>query len=112
MFSPDRIPGPGEESERTLDTVLSPDRIPGLREEVEVLSERDRMGEFMWLGLRRTAGVSEAQFRDEFHKDIDDVFGSIIGGHVRHGLLERVDGRIRLTEYGTDISNYVMCDFV
>lgn len=87
-------------------------RLRGLTQETEYLSVRDRMGEFMWLGLRKSAGVSRAEFGHRFGVSLQSVFGDVIDEHKCRGLLEEEDGRIRLTEYGTDISNFVMADFV
>lgn len=76
------------------------------------LSKQDRMEEFMFLGLRLTAGVSECEFEQRFSKTLDDVYGTQIQKQVSLGLLERQDGRIRLTARGIDVSNAVMAEFL
>lgn len=62
----------------------------GLRSEVEVLSNRDAMSEFMFLGLRKTAGVSFSDFAGQFGADIRSIFGEAIEENVGKGLLEYV----------------------
>ena len=81
-------------------------------EEIQQLTLRDRMEEFMFLGLRLTEGVSEAQFRKCFGHPVDEVYGPVLARHTGAGLLERTGDRIRLTETGLDLANYVMSDFL
>lgn len=91
----------------------------GVRSVVEVteeLGEKDAMSEFMFLGLRLTAGVSDGEFQRDFGKHIADVYGKAIEKNITLGLLEEyADGRgmcYRLTEKGVDVSNIVMSDFL
>ncbi len=81
-------------------------------EEIQQLTLRDRMEEFMFLGLRLTEGVSEAEFRRRFGNPVDAVYGPVLARHTDGGLLERTGDRIRLTEKGLDLANYVMSDFI
>lgn len=81
-------------------------------EDFERLSPDDRMEEFMFLGLRKTEGVRERDFRALFGKDIRQVYGDQIEKLKGQGLLALTDGRICLTERGIDISNYVFSEFI
>ena len=81
-------------------------------EDIQQLTLRDRMEEFMFLGLRLTEGVSEAEFRRRFGNPVDAVYGPVLARHTDGGLLERTGDRIRLTEKGLDLANYVMSDFL
>lgn len=83
-----------------------------IREEEEILTEKDRMEEFMFLGLRLTEGVSTVDFCKRFGKSIDAVYGKVLERHVGQGLLVREGDRIYLTEFGTDVSNSVMADYM
>lgn len=76
------------------------------------LSNKDMMEEFMFLGLRMTEGVSEKKFKMDFGRNIDAVYGEIIEKLEKQHLLERKEGRIKLTDRGVDISNYVMSEFL
>ena len=80
--------------------------------EAEVLSAKEQMEEFMFLGLRLITGVSEKEFKVVFQKEIDEVYGSVLEKHCKEGLLIREDGRIFLSARGLDLSNYVMADFL
>ncbi len=67
----------------------------------EVVDENERLRERFWLGLRMTGGIAyNGEFPDE------------VGKLVKKGLLERADGRIRLTKKGIDLANLVFMEFV
>lgn len=79
---------------------------------VNALSKEDGMEEFMFLGLRMMEGVSEQEFRDCFRESVDKVYGTVLAGLIKDKLLIRENGRIFLTEYGIDVSNYVFEKFL
>lgn len=81
-------------------------------EEIEKLSVEDQMEEFMFLGLRKTAGISPEDFRRSFDRNIMDVYGEKLIKLEKQGLIRNSGARIRLTERGTDISNYVFSEFI
>lgn len=76
------------------------------------LSERDMMSEFMFLGLRLSRGISEAEFKNRFGRDLNDVFGEEVSINVKRGTLVRQDGRIWIPDKYIYVSNAVMADFV
>lgn len=78
---------------------------------VQYLSVQEQMEEFMFLGLRLTKGVSKQDFRETFGLPIEEVYGKAIEALRRDGLL-LADDFVRLTPFGTDISNYVMEKFL
>ena len=82
-----------------------------IKEEQCVLSIRDQMEEFMFLGLRMSEGVGKKDFYNAFGKSLEDVYGEIIEKLCAQGLLTDGDS-VRLTPYGRDISNYVMAEFL
>ena len=43
---------------------------------------------------------------------MDKVYGNVITVMKEKGLLEEVNGFVRLTEDGIDVSNYVMSEFL
>lgn len=91
---------------------IQEDTLNILHGKISTLSNKDMMEEFMFLGLRMTEGVSEEKFRMDFGRDIDVVYGEVIEKLEKQNLLERKDGRIKLTDRGVDISNYVMSEFL
>lgn len=88
-------------------------RLPYLlREDVQMHTGKDRIEEFMYLGMRMIRGVSEEEFRERFGRTVDEIYGDVIQKHMEEGLLIRRDGRICLTDRGLDVSNYVFADFI
>ena len=86
--------------------------LESIYEEKEILSEKDRMAEFMFLGLRRMQGVSEAEFLRCFGRTMEEVYGPVLKRYQELHMLQREGGRIFLTERGIDVSNAVMADFL
>ena len=95
-----------------------------MRCERQFLTAEDRMEEFMFLGLRMTEGVSENEFRRRFGLSLEEKFGDVLQRHLDQGVIRRIpekagpesgsvtDTRIALTEYGLDVANYVMADYL
>lgn len=91
------------------------------REEVHRLSLEEQMEEFMFLGLRLTEGVSPGEFERCFGQSMEAVYGDVIAKNNGDGLIQwrkekgsfdREERRLSLTEYGMDVSNYVMAQFL
>ncbi len=81
-------------------------------EEPVVLSMREQMEEYMFLGLRKTQGVSKTKFADEFGRRMDTVYGEVLEKMYGMRLMEETDDFVRLTDRGIDVSNAVMCEFL
>ena len=85
-------------------------------EEREALTEQARMEEFMFLGLRLTEGISEAEFFRRFSCTLEAVYGKVLDELGRQGLIEKYgrEGAAfwRLTKRGIDVSNYVLAEFL
>lgn len=81
-------------------------------EEPMVLSMKEQMEEYMFLGLRKTQGVSKTKFADEFGRGMDTVYGEVLEKMYGMRLMEETDDFVRLTERGIDVSNAVMCEFL
>lgn len=77
-----------------------------------ILTFREQMEEYMFLGLRMMCGIGEREFEDEFSTPLDTVYGDTVDKLCGQGLLMREQGRISLTERGIDLSNYVMAQFL
>ena len=76
------------------------------------LSGEEQMEEFMFLGLRMTAGVKDQVFFERFGEKISDIYGPVLDRHISQGVLERTEGGYRLTDRGVDVSNYVLADYL
>ena len=107
-------------NERDLDTYLHLDfsqeggasALSSLRGPVEELTREAQMEEFMFLGLRMTRGVSEIDFVSMFGVKIESIYGPVIERLIANGLLKREGVRISLTEWGMDVSNFVLSEFL
>lgn len=78
----------------------------------ERLTREEEMEETMFLGLRMREGVSFAHFRQQFGVEMETVYREVLQKLERQGLLEQTKETVRLTERGTDISNYVFAEFL
>ncbi len=78
----------------------------------EALSDFDKMSEFVFLGLRLKAGISEKEFRKRYKLNIDEIFGEQIEKYTRMGFLVREEGNIRFSDRGFFVSNTILADFV
>lgn len=86
--------------------------IEKLHENIEILTKEDAIEEFMFLGLRKMAGVDVMDFQRRFGVPIENVYAKEIEHNVDKGLLIRQGDMLKLTEYGIDICNTVMSDFI
>lgn len=92
-----------------LENVAEP---ANLREDIDRLVEKERMEEFMFLGLRMCKGIEKAEFKNRFKKDIETVYGGVLKKLTAQGVIEEEGGRIRLTDRGIDVSNVVLAEFL
>jgi oxygen-independent coproporphyrinogen III oxidase len=84
----------------------------GTYENVVELTKKDMEEEFFFLGLRLTKGVSLAEFKERFGEDAAAVYPGVMERFVKEGAAVLSDGRFFLTDYGMDVSNYVMAEFL
>lgn len=89
----------------------------GCREDIQDLSTEEQMEEFMFLGLRMTAGIGYRAFRQAFGRTLEEVYGPVIAQNKENGLLhDYVDlaGErfLALTRRGLDLGSYVSAQFL
>ena len=82
-----------------------------LTETKEVLTDKDRMEEFMFLGLRLTKGVSKEGFFETFGVPMEEVYGEQLKKLSGQGLLVNSE-RVFLTDRGMDVANTCMSEFM
>ena len=75
-------------------------------------SRQNDLEEWMFLGLRRTQGISREAFKAFFGTELQEEYGQQIRELIRDGLLERCGDMIRLTRRGLDLANYVFEAFL
>ncbi len=86
--------------------------VPGTGSEKTALDRSDLIGEYMMLHLRLTEGFREDDFERCFGESPAALFGDVIAKYTGLGLMEKKNGRIRLTEQGLDVANVIMADFI
>ena len=84
------------------------DYLKGQAPGIEIISAADARFEYMMLGLRLTAGVSERVFEERFGQGLWGTYGSRLEPAVRDGRVTRRDGRVFLTRRGMDVMNSVL----
>ena len=87
-------------------------RSESTEEEMTILTERDAMAEFLFLGLRMLDGVNPEQFVKEFGMTLNDAYPGVLPTLLGEGLLHWRRGRLRLTGTGLIFSNQVFLRFV
>lgn len=101
-----------EQNDKDVAEFSGQNTIRFIEENHQKLSAEDQMEEFMFLGLRMMEGVSTKAFEEQFGKRYKEVYGKVSDKLVGQGLLEWDGDWLRLTEWGIDISNYVMSKFL
>jgi oxygen-independent coproporphyrinogen-3 oxidase len=77
----------------------------------EAIDPARAAGEFMFLGLRLTEGISTESFRARFGQRPAEYFPPIAGWLESH-LLEEQDGFLRLTPKGLLVANSIFVEFM
>ena len=76
------------------------------------LSVYEQMEEFMFLGLRKTKGISKKEFIERFGCSMDSVYGKPLIESMKQGMMKEEGDRVFLTQDGTLVSNQVLCEFL
>lgn len=84
------------------------------RGQQEFLSIKEQMEEFMFLGLRITEGVNIEEFEDTFGCQLYDIeeYRKHTEKMIKEGMIEYSDYRLKLTDRGVDLANYVMSGYI
>lgn len=83
-----------------------------ITENIQQLTVKERMEEYMFLGMRMAEGVSKSKFRQIFGKDIEEVYGEVIAKYEGYGMVKNSGGRVLLTDKGIDVSNVIFSEFL
>lgn len=96
-----------------LPTYLASDGdLKVIQSETEALSPAERMEEYIFLGLRKTEGISMRRFDAEFGESFAALYGDKVKSLERGGFLKTQGEMIRLTDKGTDVSNAVFAEIL
>ena len=78
----------------------------------EHLSQKERMEEEMFLGLRKKSGVSMVRFEEKFGRSFDGLYGEIVRELVQQGLMQIENDRVRMTKRGLFLGDTVAERFI
>ena len=76
------------------------------------LTDKEKMEEFMFLGLRLMRGVSGSEFLRRFDQNMWNVYGDVLRKLEENHLIVVESPVVRLSDFGIDISNYVLSEFL
>ena len=80
--------------------------------ELQILSRKDQMEEFMFLGLRLSEGISVLDFQERFKINIHLIYGKVLKKLEKEGMIRLDQEFVKLTNRGVDLSNYVFSEFL
>lgn len=85
--------------------------IRPVSEEIE-LTKKDKIEEFIFMGLRMNEGINVDIFKERFDTDFYDIYQEVMDKLIKTELV-RFDGKnISLTQKGREISNSVFIEFL
>ena len=89
-------------------------QCPRIEYEKECLSQDELLGEFMFMGLRKTEGVSLREVQERFHINLMERFAEELDPFLVRQLLiyDAKEQKLRLSEAGMEVGNLVFEIFV
>ncbi|MED4645837.1 radical SAM family heme chaperone HemW [Bacillus inaquosorum] len=81
------------------------------RDTHEVTTE-EQIEEEMFLGLRKTAGVSKKRFAEKYGRSLDELFPSVLKDLAEKGLIHNSESAVCLTHQGKLLGNEVFGAFL
>jgi oxygen-independent coproporphyrinogen-3 oxidase len=81
-------------------------------EDIERMELKNLKEEFMFLGLRKIQGVEFKDYEKRFASSICDDYSAEIEKLIKGELLEKTDGKIKLSLKGLDFANRVFGEFI
>ncbi len=81
-------------------------------QQTHLVTKTEAMEEEMFLGLRKSNGVSISLFQEKFGKSLEEVYGETLQSLINDGLVERNDDAIKLTHRGVYRGNDVFQQFL
>ena len=81
-------------------------------QQTHIVTAIEAMEEEMFLGLRKSNGVSVSLFQEKFGQSLEEVYGETLHSLIKDGLVERLDDAVRLTHRGVYRGNDVFQQFL
>ncbi|RRD95077.1 oxygen-independent coproporphyrinogen III oxidase [Clostridiales bacterium COT073_COT-073] len=83
-----------------------------IREITQEKDEQRHLEDYLFLGLRKREGILIDKLNQSFDQPLQKIYALEIEKMQKQGLLEIVDGYLRLTQKGIDFSNMVFAEFL
>lgn len=80
--------------------------------ETNRLTEKEKIEEYCFLGLRTKWGISLRAYEEAFHESIFSRYGAAIDFLIQQGYLSLAEERLSLTRQGMDYGNFVFSHFL
>ncbi|MCU9533628.1 radical SAM family heme chaperone HemW [Streptococcus sp. CSL10205-OR2] len=78
----------------------------------EVLSQKEKIEEELFLGLRKKTGISIARFEKKFNLSFEKQYGDVVSKLCQDGLLQVTGDRVRMTKKGLFLGDSVAEKFI
>lgn len=98
--------------ERYMQGVEKKESRVNITTENEAIQERERMGEYIMLRFRLTAGVEEREFMRRFGFSFESLYGAKLAKYIKGGYVTAKNGVYALTPAGMFVSNYILSDIL
>lgn len=83
---------------------------PILLTEQEIITPQMKLEEFIFLGLRKSAGINISEFNRKFNMDFEKKYSDILNKYSDYFI--KNENNIAFTNEGFLLSNYILSDFI
>ncbi len=83
-----------------------------IRQITEERNEQRHLEEYLFLGLRKRAGIELAELNRRFDRPLERLYAQEMKSWTEQGLLRIENGFLRLTKRGIDVSNRVFAELI
>ena len=91
---------------------LKDSRRQQIRQLIQAPDEQKHLEEYLFLGLRKRAGIELAELNRRFNRPLERFYAKEMKSLTEQGLLQIENGFLRLTERGIDVSNWVFTQWI
>ena len=98
--------------DRYMQGVTVKDSRVRITDECDILEERERMGEYIMLRFRLTAGLDVREFFHRFGLSFETLYSEKCRKFIQNGFMTVKNGVYALTPSGMFISNYILSDLL
>ena len=98
--------------DRYMQGVTVKDSRVRITDECDILEERERMGEYIMLRFRLTAGLDVREFFHRFGLSFETLYAEKCRKFIQNGFMTVKNGVYALTPSGMFISNYILSDLL